>query len=97
MRYEILPCTEEESDYIDEQSDQFICDSASLDVEYNEEEFIYEVTDREGQLLGGCVLVTNELKTGTVYCLWVEEVHRRQGIASALMREAERKAKERGC
>ena len=97
MQYEILPCTEEESDFIDKQSDQFICDSASLDVEYKEEEFIYEVTDREGQLLGGCVLVTNELKTGTVYCLWVEEAHRRQGIASALMQEAERKAREQGC
>lgn len=97
MQYDILPCTEEESDFIDEQSDQFIFDSASLNGDDEEEEFIYEVTDQEGQLLGGCILVTDELKTATIYDLWVEEAHRRQGIASALMQETERKAREQGC
>ena len=63
MRYEILPCTDDDSDYIDEQSDQVIKDNASTDEDDEEEIFVYQVTDQEGHLLGGCVLVTDELGT----------------------------------
>ncbi len=37
------------------------------------------------------------LRTASIYDLWVEEAFRRQGMASALMREPERKARELGC
>ena len=97
MQYEISPCTKEESDFIDEQSDQYILDSSSLEVEDEEKVFVYQVTDQEGHLLGGCVLITDKLKTGSIIDLWVEEAHRGHGIGSALIQEAERKAKELGC
>ena len=97
MQYKISPCSKEESDFFDEQSDQYIYGFASLDRDDEEGEFVYQVTDQEGNLLGGCVLVTEEPKTAAIYDLWVEEEHRRQGIGSALMQEAEKKAKEQGC
>lgn len=97
MKYEILPCTEDDADFIDEQAGQVI-NAFALTPEGNaEEEFVYQVTDREGRFLGGCVLAADEWKTAAIYDLWVEEPYRRQGIASALMREAERKARELGC
>ena len=97
MRYEILPCTEEESDLIDEKADEIVAEYASADEDDEEEVFIFKVSDSEGSLIGGCILITDELKTATILYLWVDEAYRRQGIASALMRECERKAREQGC
>lgn len=98
MQYEILPCTEEDADYIDEQADEVVSGFAELEDDDDEEEVsVYRVTDREGSLIGGCILVTDELKTMAIYDLWVDEAYRRQGIASALIRECERKAREKGC
>ena len=96
MLYEILPCTDDDAEFIDDQSDRVICAIAMAE-EGEEEVFIYKVTDPEGQLIGGCVLITDELKTAKIYVLWVDEAYRGQGIASALMRECERKAREQGC
>ena len=97
MKYDILPCTEEESDLIDEKADEIVARYALADEDDEEEVFVYKVTDPEGELIGGCILVTDELKTATIFYLWVDEAYRRQGIASALMRECERKAREQGC
>ncbi|MBR5071294.1 MAG: GNAT family N-acetyltransferase [Oscillospiraceae bacterium] len=97
MKYEILPCSDDDSDLIDEKSDQIVRDHADIDEDTEEETFVYQATDQDGNLLGGCVLVTDELRTAHIYCLWVDEAHRRQGIATALFREAERKAADQGC
>ena len=96
MKYEILPCTDDEEEFIDDQSDRAI-GAIAMAEEGEEEVFIYKVTDPEGHLIGGCILVTDELKTAKIYVLWVDEAFRGQGIASALMRECERKAREQGC
>ena len=50
MKYKILPCTDEDSDFIDEQSDQAISAAASVEEDDEEEVFVYKVTDPEGRL-----------------------------------------------
>ena len=96
MKYEIIPCSEDDGEFIEERANDAF-NAMARPEEDAEEEFVYKVTDENGDLLGGCVLSVDGLRTASIYDLWVEEAYRRQGIASALMREAERKAKELGC
>ena len=96
MNYEMIPCSEEETQFIEEQADNAF-NAIAQPEEDAEEEFVYIVTDESGNLLGGCILSIDGLKTASIYDLWVEETCRKQGMASALMREAERKAREQGC
>ena len=97
MKYEMTPCTEDEAQFIEEQADKAFNAIAQPEEDAEEEEYVYTVTDESGNLLGGCILSVDALKTASIYDLWVEEAFRRQGIASVLMREAERKAREQGC
>ena len=83
-------------EYIEEQVENAFNTIAQPE-EAEEKEFVYIVTDESGNLLGGCILSVDALRTASIYDLWVEEAFRRQGMASALMREAERKAREQGC
>ncbi len=92
-----MPCTEEDIEYIEEQTDRDFDAVSPPSQSAEEEEFVYKVADEEGNLLGGCILAVDKQRTATVYDLWVEEAHRRQGMASVLIREAERKARELGC
>ena len=97
MQYIIITCAEGDAEYIEEQADQAINAIVPLEEDAAEEVFVYQATDPEGRFLGGCILVTEEWKTAVIYDLWVEEPFRHQGIASALIRESERKAREMGC
>ncbi|MBR4587948.1 MAG: GNAT family N-acetyltransferase [Lachnospiraceae bacterium] len=96
MKFEMIPCSEDDMEYIEEQMEKAFNTNAQPE-EAEEEEFVYIVTDESGNLLGGCILSVDALSTASIYDLWVEEAFRRQGMASALMREAERKAREQGC
>ena len=96
MRFEMMPCSEEDMEYIEGQADNAF-NAFARPEEDAEEEFVYIVTDESGNLLGGCSLSIDGLKTASIYDLWVEDAFRRQGMASALMREAERKARGQGC
>lgn len=96
MKFVMIPCTEDDREFIEEQAERAFNEIARPE-EDAEEEFVYKVTDESGNLLGGCVLSVDGLKTAAIYDLWVEEAFRRQGMASALLREAEREARERGC
>ena len=97
MQYEIMPCADGDAEYIEEQADQATNAIAPPEEGAQEEVFVYQVTDPEGRFLGGCILITEEWKTAIIVDLWVEEAYRHQGIASALIRESERKAREQGC
>ena len=97
MSFDVMPCSEEEAEYIEKQADLVFDTIAPPEEGAEEEEFVYKVTDEKGSLLGGCILAVDEQKTASVFDLWVEEAYRRQGIASALIQEAEKKARELGC
>ena len=97
MQYELWPCTDGDADSIEEQADQEFRAVAPPEPGAEEEENHYKITDAEGTVLAGCTLAIDEQKTAAIYRLWVEEAYRRRGMASALIREAERKARESGC
>ena len=97
LSFDMMPCSEEDAEYIEEQADRDFDAAAPPEQDAEEEEYVYKVTDEEGNLLGGCICAVDGRKTASIYDLWVEEAHRRQGMASALIREAEHKARELGC
>ena len=97
MQFEMMPCSEDDAEYIEEQADRVFDAIALPDEAVEEEEYVYKVTDEKGNLLGGCILAVDERKTASIFDLWVEEAYRRKGMASALIREAEKKAREVGC
>ncbi len=96
MTFEMIPCSEDDREFIENQADNAF-NAIAQPEEDADEEFVYIVTDESGNLLGGCVLSVDGLRTASIYDLWVEEAFRRQGMASALIREAEREAGKRGC
>ena len=93
----MMPCSEEDAELIEEQASRAFDTIAPPEEAAKEEEFVYKVTDEKGSLLGGCILAVDARKTASIFDLWVEEAYRRRGIASALVREAEKKARELGC
>ena len=97
MLFDMMPCSEEDAEFIEEQADRVFDTIAPPEEDTGEEEFVYKVINEKGSILGGCVLVVDVRKTASIFDLWVEEAYRRKGIASALIREAERKAKDLGC
>ena len=97
MIFEMIPCSGDDREFIEEQADNALNAIAQPEEDAEEEESVYIVTDESGKLLGGCILSVDALRTASIYDLWVEEAFRRQGMASALMREAEQKARELGC
>ena len=62
-----------------------------------EETFYFKVTDDEGKIIAGCILDISDWKIADLDILWVDEPYRRKGIGSALIKEAERTAREKGC
>ena len=96
MKYETIPCTEEDQEFIEEKLVE-IDDSIAPPVVEEEEDFIFKVIDEEGNTVGGCVLEIDERKIADLDILWIDESHRRQGLGSALIRKAERTAREKGC
>lgn len=95
MEYEIKPCGEQESAYIEE---RFRAES-SLAIHEDAEvaQRVFKVTDETGSILGGCVLEVDLCKIAEFNSLWVAEGHRRRGIATALILAAEEAARESGC
>ena len=97
MSFNMMSCSEEDAEYIEEQTNRAFSAVVPSEEGAEEEKYVYKVSDEEGNLLGGCILSVDGLRTAAIYDLWVEEGYRRQGMASALIREAERKARESGC
>ena len=97
MSFDIMPCSEEEAEYLEEQADRVFDTIAPPEEGAEEKEFVYKITDEKGSLIGGCILAVDDRKIASIFDLWVEEAYRRQGIASALIQEAEKKARELGC
>lgn len=62
-----------------------------------EEEFVLKISDGDGNVIGGCLLEIDRWQIADLDILWVDEKHRRQGLGSMLIREAERISREKGC
>lgn len=96
MQFEMSPCTEDDAAFIEEQADRAFY-AVAPPGETAEETLVLKVTDEAENCLGGCILAVDDRNTAAIYDLWVEGPYRRRGIASALIREAEREARARGC
>ena len=59
MSFDMMPCSEEDAEYIEEQADR-VFDTIAPPEAAAEEEFVYKVTDENGILLGGCILVVDQ-------------------------------------
>ena len=85
--------------------DKFIADklnaitNSKIDFEdtIGDELVVFKVTDSAGNIIAGCNLLINCWRVADLDILWVEEKYRKQGIGSALIREAERTSREKGC
>ena len=98
MKLAIKPCTDGDVDFLWEKFGEAFADcSAPVEEGAQEELLVFKVVDAEGAILGGCVLDIDATKIAEFNCLWVDERYRRRGIGTALIREAERVAREKGC
>ena len=93
MAYVIKPCENGDAEYIWEKGFEVI----PAEENAKEELLVFKVVDVQGTIIGGCVLDIDETKTAELERLWVDERYRRRGIGSSLIREAEQKAREKGC
>lgn len=93
MSYVIKPCECGDVEYIWEKGFEAI----TAEENATEESLVFKVVDVHGTIIGGCVLNIDETKTAELERLWVDEHDRRRGIGSSLIREAEQKAREKGC
>ena len=96
MDFELKISTEEDSEYVEEKLTGFnYAQVPTLTGE--EEDLVFKICDPEGDILAGCVLAIDRWKAADLDILWVAEEYRRQGLGSALLRQAEQAARERGC
>ena len=95
--YEILPCSAEEADLINEKADAFDASRMPPKPDVPEKDFVFKITDGEGAIIGGCLLEIDEWSVADLDILWVDERYRRRGLGSMLIRRAERTARENGC
>lgn len=96
MKYETTPCEEDDEELIEEKLNE-INRSIVPTKEDEEEELIFKITDGEGNIIAGCVLDIDCWRNADLDILWVDESHRRNGLGSALIRKAEKTAREYGC
>lgn len=97
MELKILPCVEGEDELIADKLNAITDSKIDYEDAIEDELVVFKVTDGDGNIIAGCNLIINCWRTAELDILWVEEKYRRQGIGSALIREAERAAREKGC
>ena len=97
MKYDIRPCTEEDADFIEEKIDAINHSIVPPEEGAEDEDLVFKIADDEGNTIAGCILVIGSWKIAELDIIWVDEKYRRKGLGSALIREAEKAARERGC
>lgn len=96
-KYDLMPLEDGDEDYVDNKIQAYNESVVPPEPDAEEEEIILKITDDDGNVIAGCFLDIDRWKIADLDVLWVDERFRRQGIASALIREAERLAGEKGC
>ncbi len=97
MEYKTMPCVEGDDEFIADKLNAITDSKIDFEDAIEDELVVFKVTDSAGNIIAGCNLLINCWRVADLDILWVEETHRRQGIGSALLRRAERAAREKGC
>lgn len=97
MKYDIKLCTEEDEDFIEEKLDAINHSIVPPEEDGEDEDIVFKIADDEGNTIAGCILVIGSWKIAELDIIWVDEKYRRKGLGSALIREAEKAARENGC
>ena len=97
MEYKIIPCVEGDDEFVTEKINNVTDSKIDFEDTIEDELVVFKVTDSDGNIIAGCNLLINCWRVADLDILWVEETYRRQGIGSALIRAAERAAREKGC
>ena len=97
MEHRIIPCVEGDDEFIAGKLNTITDSKINYEDVIEDELVVFKVTDSAGSIIAGCNLIINCWKVADLDILWVEEKYRKQGIGSALIREAERAAREKGC
>ena len=95
MKYKIIPCSEGDDELISGKLNTITDSKIDYEDAIEDELVVFKVTESDGNIIAGCNLIINCWKVADLDILWVEEKYRKQGIGSALIREAERAAKKR--
>lgn len=97
MKYDIKPCTEEDEDFIEEKLDAINHSIVPPEEDGENGDIVFKIADDEGNTIAGCILVIGSWKIAELDIIWVDEKYRRKGLGSALIRKAEKAARENGC
>ncbi len=97
MEHRIVPCVEGDDAFIADKLNAITDSKIEYEDAVEDELVVFKVTDGEGNIMAGCNLLINCWRVADLDILWVEEKYRKQGIGSALICEAERAARKRGC
>lgn len=97
MKYNVIPCVEEDEELIEEKLDAIVYSIVPSEKGAEDEELIFKITDHEGNVIAGCLLEIDSWRVANLDILWVDEKHRKKGLGSALIRAAEKAARERAC
>ena len=99
MNYEILTCTGDEADYIDDKLVEYNLSKMPVEGVSNRvfRWFGKKMTNEDGAIIAGCLAGWSVWGTAEVSILWVDEAYRKQGLGSRMLCEVEREVKENGC
>ncbi|MBQ5951607.1 MAG: GNAT family N-acetyltransferase [Lachnospiraceae bacterium] len=95
MDFSMEDLTREDAAYIREKIGEIV----PHEVDTDEEEFVLKIENENGEIIGGCIAEAYEYRWSRMFLdtLWVDERYRHHGIGSAIIREVERIAREKGC
>ena len=97
MEHRIIPCAEGDDEFAADKLNAVTASKIEFEDTIGEELAVFKVTDSGGKIIAGCNVLIKCWRVAELDILWVEKSCRRQGIGSALIRAAERAAREKGC
>ena len=95
--YALKPLDKGDEDYIYDKIQEYNESVAPPVPGAGNEETVLKIENENGEVIAGCVCQIDEWKIAEIDVMWVDERYCRQGMASALIREAERIFREKGC
>ena len=97
MEYKTIPCTEDDEELIDGKLTEINHAVVPPCEGTEEEELVFKIENGEGTVIAGCNVGIDNWQFAILDILWVDEKYRGQGLGSAIIREAEKAARERNC